>query len=51
MWLWKIEEFNQCDVLTEKSKSSIIQFMQDNDMQALPNGRYDLGDENYVNIF
>ena len=51
MWIGKIEELIVCEFLTEEVKLSLIDFIKNNDLRALPNGRYDLGNGNYANIF
>jgi YhcH/YjgK/YiaL family protein len=37
--------------LREETKSCIIEFIKNNDLQTLPCGKYDLGDGDFVNIF
>ena len=51
MWVGTWKKLQDCDILTEKVRESILNFIKANDLQALPNGRYELGDGNYVNIF
>lgn len=51
MWLGSFENFNECSILTDEIKSIIKKFIESNDMQTLPCGRYELGGENYVNVF
>lgn len=51
MWVGNIEEFNDCKVLTKETKSCVMDFIKKNDVKSLNNGRYDLNDGNYVNIF
>ena len=51
MWIGNIEKFNECPLLTEEVKNLVVAFIKNNDMQNLPNGRYELNGENYVNVF
>ena len=50
MWTGKIKEFTNCNLLDESVKNAILNFFSQNDLKKLPNGRYELGDGNYVNI-
>lgn len=51
MWLGKIEKLKECVDLTDSTKEMIISFIQSNNLHLLPNGRYELDNGNYVNIF
>ena len=51
MWIGKIEELENCKLLSDNVKASILDFFSSNNLKELANGRYDLGDGNYVNIF
>ena len=51
MWIGKIEDLIKCEVLEENVISSVLAFIKNNDMQSLPDGSYDLGNGNFVNIF
>ena len=51
MWIGKIEELSACEFLSEETKLCLANFIKTNDMSVLPNGRYDLGNGNYANVF
>ena len=51
MWVGKIEDLKNYDGLSEEIKTCVIEFLKNNDMKSLENGRHDLGKDNYVNIF
>ena len=51
MWIGSFEDFNECLLLAEELKNLVVAFIKNNDMQNLPNGRYELNGENYVNVF
>jgi len=51
MWLGKVEKLNECLELTETAKEMIISFIQNNNLHSLQNGRYELKNGNYVNVF
>lgn len=51
MWVGTLENLQNCTVLTERVRGSALNFISVNDLRTLPNGRYELGDGNYVNIF
>lgn len=51
MWFGNVEDLTKCSLLSEVAKAQLIVFFKNNNLKALPNGRYDLGDGNYVNIF
>ena len=51
MWIGSIEELKKCPLLSELVKTQIADFFNKNNVKLLPNGRYDLGNGNYVNIF
>ena len=51
MWIGTWENLQECEALTEKAREQALYFIRTNDLRTLPNGRYELGDGNYVNIF
>ena len=51
MWIGSIEELKECSLLSELAKTKIVEFFNNNNLKLLTNGRYDLGDSDYVNIF
>ena len=51
MWIGSIEELKECSLLSEFAKTKIVEFFNNNNLKLLTNGRYDLGDSDYVNIF
>lgn len=51
MWMGSFEDLKKCPFLTDEVKNLLIDFIKNNDMQKLSNGRYDLDKENYVNVF
>ena len=51
MWIGKIEELKDCTVISEKITASILDFIKNNDMSSLSNGRHDICDGVYVNVF
>jgi len=51
MWVGNIKELKECLSLSELAKTQITNFFNKNNVQSLSNGKYDLGDGNYVNIF
>lgn len=51
MWIGKIEELENCKLLTDNVKTSILEFFKSNNLKELANGGYELGNGNYVNIF
>ena len=51
MWVGALGNLQNCTVLTENVKACALNFIHENDLRVLPNGRYELGDGNYVNIF
>ena len=50
MWTGKINGFNECKLLDENVKKTIISFFSQNDLKILQNGRYELDNGNFVNI-
>ena len=51
MWIGNLEELKDCTFLSNAVKESVINFIKNNDMATLPNGRHELGNNNYVNVF
>ena len=51
MWVGSIEGLKNYDGLSEEVKTRVIEFLKNNDMKALENGKHDLGNGNYVNVF
>lgn len=51
MWIGKIEDLKDCTVILEKITASILDFIKNNDMSSLSNGRHDICDGVYVNVF
>ncbi len=51
MWMGKIEDFKDCTQLPDKVKTSILEFIRNNDMLALSTGRHDISEGVYVNVF
>ena len=51
MWIGKFEKLNECIALTEDAKTKILNFINSNDLKALPLGRHELGGDDYVNVF
>lgn len=51
MWVGNVEELEECSSLSEFAKAQIRDFFRNNNVNSLPNGRHDLGEGNYVNIF
>ena len=51
MWVGSIEDLKNYDGLSEEVKMRVIEFLKTNDLKALGNGKRDLGNGNYVNIF
>lgn len=51
MWIGKIEELKNCKNISAKDAETVARFITENDMCSLPNGRYELGGENFVNVF
>lgn len=51
MWIGDIKTIRECSLLSRQDVEKIIQFLQKNDMQTLPLGKYSLSENNFVNIF
>ena len=51
MWIGNIEQLTGCKQISKNAIQTIIDFLKNHEMKFLPNGRYELGGENYVNIF
>lgn len=51
MWVGKIEDLKNFDGLSEEVKISVLEFLKTNDLKALENGKHDLVNGNYVNVF
>ena len=51
MWVGRIDELKNCSLLSDEVKETVINFIKNNDMVSLPNGRHELGNNNYVNVF
>ena len=51
MWIGTLENLHKCSPLMSLLKTSIVDFFNNNNMDELPNGRYELGNDNYINIF
>ena len=51
MWIGNIENFRDCKCISRESIDLIVDFINKNDMLLLPDGRYELGNGNYVNVF
>ena len=51
MWIGTLEELKNCSLLSGEVKERVINFIKNNDMVNLPNGRHELGNNNYVNVF
>ena len=49
MWTGNLEALKNAP-LSDKAKKIIAEFIQNNDMKTLPRGRYELGEDNFVNI-
>ena len=51
MWVGKVNEFENCKILSDEVKTSVLNFFKQNNLKELPNGRYQLENGDYVNIF
>ena len=51
MWIGKIEELQNYNLLSDSVKTNILDFFRTNNLKELASGRYELGNGNYVNIF
>lgn len=51
MWIGNLEELKNCLILSNEAKESIINFIINNDMGSLSNGRHEIGNNNYINVF
>lgn len=51
MFIGKIEDLILCNDLKEEDVKSILDFVNKNDLSTLEDGKYELNDENYVNVF
>ena len=51
MWFGKREELIGCKDIPSEDIKMILDFLKDNDMVALPCGRYELRGESFVNVF
>lgn len=49
MWTGNLQQLKNAP-LSNEAKRAIADFIQNNDMQTLPCGRYELGEGNFVNI-
>jgi len=51
MWFGNVEELNNCDVISSECIEIVLNFLKNNDMIYLPCGKYDIGGDNFVNVF
>ena len=51
MWIGDLKEIDECAILSKEDIEQVRRFFQENDMQALPLGKYSLSENNYVNVF
>jgi len=51
MFIGKIEDLTQCRDLTKEDIEAILDFVRKNDLATLEDGKYELNDENFVNVF
>ena len=50
MWIGKIEDLKDCTLISDKITARILDFIKNNDMSSLSNGRHDICDGAYVNL-